>query len=76
MNAMKPSAHEIERTAAFGAAARALAENPSWARQSSVWLKVALWAFRYRDDPVPTRDDIAKALGTHQGLGGERSPLS
>lgn len=44
------------------AAARAIRENPGWARQSTVWLKVACWAFRYTEEPVPTRDDIARAL--------------
>jgi hypothetical protein len=44
------------------AASVALAENPSWSRQSKAWLKVALWSFRYVDEPVPTRNDIAQAL--------------
>jgi len=44
----------------MNAAARALAENPSWARQSKEWFKVACWAFRYSED-VPTRADIARA---------------
>jgi hypothetical protein len=44
------------------AGARALAENPSWSKQNPAWLKTALWCFRYVDEPVPTRDDIARAL--------------
>jgi hypothetical protein len=52
-------------------AVEAIRETPSWARQSSVWLKVALWAYRYCDDPVPPRDDIAKALISSQA---QRAP--
>jgi hypothetical protein len=44
------------------AAAHALAENPSWARMPKEWQRVALWAYRYVEEPVPTRNDIAKAL--------------
>jgi hypothetical protein len=44
------------------AATTALAENPFWARMPSHWLKCALWAYRYTDKPVPTRDDVAAAL--------------
>jgi hypothetical protein len=47
------------------AAVEAIRENPSWARQSREWMKVALWAWRYVED-VPTRDDIAKALVSTQ----------
>jgi hypothetical protein len=43
------------------AAVEAIRENPSWARQSKEWLKVAAWAFRYSEE-VPTRNDIARAL--------------
>jgi len=44
------------------AAVEAIRENPSWARQSKEWLKVVLWAFRYVEEPVPDRNDIARAL--------------
>jgi hypothetical protein len=43
------------------AAAQALRDNPSWARQPPAWFKVALWAFRYSEE-VPDRNDIARAL--------------
>jgi hypothetical protein len=43
------------------AAARAIAENPSWSGKSRDWLAVALWAFRYTDR-VPDRNTIARAL--------------
>jgi hypothetical protein len=43
------------------AAARALADNLSWNRQSKEFLKVALWAFRYIED-TPSCADVARAL--------------
>jgi hypothetical protein len=42
-------------------AARALADNPSWARQPKEWFSVALWAFGYTAQ-VPDRHAVAKAL--------------
>ena len=48
------------------ALSRALAENPAWARMSKGWLKTALWAYRYVEEPTPTRDDVAKALAAAQ----------
>jgi hypothetical protein len=60
-------------------AAEAIRENPSWARQSKEWFKVALWAFGYSED-VPDRHAVAKALvssgslRTHGGLVGDKSP--
>lgn len=44
----------------------AIKENPSWSRQSKEWLRVAAWSFCYVDEPVPTRDDVAKALVSAQ----------
>jgi hypothetical protein len=48
------------------AAARALAENPSWARRSKEWVRVALWAYRYSED-TPSHSNIAKALASKAG---------
>jgi hypothetical protein len=52
-------------------AVEAIRENPSWARMPPVWMKVALWSFGYTSDPVPTRQDIARALITVQAKPGE-----
>ena len=51
------------------AAVEALRENPSCSRQSPAWLRVACWAYRYCEEPVPTRNDIAKALIATQASG-------
>jgi hypothetical protein len=58
------------------AAAQALAENPSWSKMPKPWLQTALWAFRYVDEPVPTRNDIAQALVASASAAGTRDQVS
>jgi hypothetical protein len=44
------------------AAVEALRENPSWARMPEPWFRTALWAFGYVQEPIPTKQDVARAL--------------
>jgi hypothetical protein len=56
------------------AAVDAIRENPSWARMPEPWFRTALWAFGYTNEPVPSRQDIARALIAAQAHSSLRLP--